>query len=139
MSTFEDFLVECLELGHTQVKLVPQYDEDGSVQFYAVGQCGPTSGGTFYGRAVDGDFINPDSLAYDKEEEYDPEEVFSEVAVEAPAPAPFVDPAAEPGKLSIAEEVAEMELDARQLAAESAPKSPLDIAESVADPKEPEG
>ena len=47
MSTFEDFLRGCLDSGHTQVRLVPRYTEDGSVAFYAHGQCGPTSGETF--------------------------------------------------------------------------------------------
>jgi hypothetical protein len=44
---FESFLQDCLDWGHTQVKLVLRVNEHGKIAFYAVGQCGPTSGETF--------------------------------------------------------------------------------------------
>lgn len=47
MKHFEEFLTNCMGLGHTQVKLVPRIDEHGKVAFYAVGQGGPVSGDTF--------------------------------------------------------------------------------------------
>ncbi len=58
MSTFEDFLTDCMDQGHTQVKLVPRINAHGSVAFYAVGQCGPISGETFDAVMVDGEIIN---------------------------------------------------------------------------------
>jgi len=44
---FESFLRDCMDQGHTQVKLVPRIDDNGKVAFYAVGQCGPVSSETF--------------------------------------------------------------------------------------------
>jgi len=57
-NSFEAFLRDCLDHGHTQVKLVPRYVEDGSVAFYAVGQCGPQSGETFDAVVVNDEIIN---------------------------------------------------------------------------------
>ena len=58
MSTFESFLRECLDHGHTQIKLVPRRDEnyDGAVYFYATGQCGSETCEDFNG-SVEGDDI----------------------------------------------------------------------------------
>ncbi len=44
---FEAFLIECLEAGDAQVRLVPRIDDNGNLAFYAHGQGGPTSGRTF--------------------------------------------------------------------------------------------
>ena len=48
MNTFEDFLRDCADQGHTQIKLVSRsHEPTGRVAFYAVGQCGPVSSETF--------------------------------------------------------------------------------------------
>ena len=44
---FESFLMDCMDQGHTQVKLVLRIDANGKVAFYAVGQCGAASSETF--------------------------------------------------------------------------------------------
>ena len=56
---FESFLKDCMDQGHTQVKLVPRIDDNGKVAFYAVGQCGPNSGETF-DASVGGNVISGD-------------------------------------------------------------------------------
>jgi len=54
---FESFLQDCLDRGHTQIKLVPRFHEStGKIAFYAIGQCGPVSSETFEA-VVAGDFI----------------------------------------------------------------------------------
>lgn len=60
--SFEAFLKTCMEHGHTQVKLVPRLDADGSVFFYATGQGGPNTCADFDG-SVDGDSISGPEVA----------------------------------------------------------------------------
>lgn len=63
--TFEEFLRDCIDHGHTQVKLVPRYGEHDVVYFYATGQCGSESCKDFEGSA-EGDIIaGPEEIAVD--------------------------------------------------------------------------
>lgn len=58
MNTFEDFLRDALDHGHTQIKLMPRIDENGGILFYATGQCGSSSCADFNGAVVGDDMIN---------------------------------------------------------------------------------
>ncbi len=92
---FESFLQDCMDLGHTQVKLVPRIDEHGKVTFYAVGQCGPASGETF-NAVVEGKHVRRAmDVPVDAEveaiavEDLSDEEIKAIESAPEPAPEPF--------------------------------------------------
>lgn len=62
--TFEDFLRDCMDNGHTQVRLVPRYSDEGNlVCFYAHGQCGIGASQTFESTVSGNVIAGPEQVA----------------------------------------------------------------------------
>jgi hypothetical protein len=90
MSTFEDFLRGCLDHGHTQVKLVPRMAADGSVAFYACGQCGPHSSDTFDGSVGGNEIGGPEEAEVAELAPVEPEVFTDGVADDFPPEEPVL-------------------------------------------------
>jgi len=68
--SFEAFLRDCLDNGHTQVRLVPRISDPAGVTFYAHGQCGLESSemfeGSVYGNDI-GVIEEPEAIPVERE------------------------------------------------------------------------
>jgi len=91
---FESFLQDCMDQGHTQVKLVPRIDDNGKVAFYAVGQCGRVSSETFEA-VVEGKHVRRVvDIPAEPESSMEPSPMPGRYYPSAPEPMPIMDEAA---------------------------------------------